>query len=289
MKTLVIGGTGTVGSETVKSLLARGAAVRVMVRTAEKAASLPAGVEAALGDLRAPDSLSPVFEGVDSVFLLNALSQDETAQGLAGVAAAQRAGVKKLVYLSVHRIEEGAHIPHFATKIPIERAVKESGIAWTILRPNNFYQNDLWFREAIVRYGVYPQPIGSAGISRVDVRDIAELAALALTEPGHDGVLYSVAGPEALTGDGVAETYSRHLGRAVRYAGDDLEAFGAQARNMLPDWLVHDLKIMYGHFQKHGLIATAEEVATLERLLGHPPRRFDDFVAELAPVWKAAA
>ncbi len=287
MKTLVIGGTGTVGSHTVRELVGRRVPVRVMVRAADKAAALPEGVEAVVGDLREPASLPAAFAGVDAVFLLNALSQDETAQGLAAVAAAQRAGVKKLVYLSVHRLEDGSHIPHFATKIPVEQAVKQSGIAWTVLRPNNFFQNDFWFREAIVHYGLYPQPIGQAGVSRVDVRDIAELAALALTEPGHDGCVYSVVGPEALTGDQVADTYSRHLGRTVRYAGDDLDAWAAQARNMLPEWLVHDLCIMYGHFQKTGLKATAEEIALQERLLGHPPRRFEDFVAEIAPAWKS--
>lgn len=287
MKTLVVGGTGTVGSHTVRELLARNAPVRVLVRSADKAAALPEGVEAAVGDLREPATLPAAFDGADAVFLLNALSQDETAQGLAAMAAAQRAGVKRLVYLSVHRLEEGAHIPHFATKIPVEQAVRESGIGWTVLRPNNFYQNDFLFQEAITRYGLYPQPIGQAGVSRVDVRDIAELAAIALTEPGHDGKTYSVVGPDALTGEQVAEVYSKHLERPVRYAGDDLDAWAAQARNMLPDWLVHDLCIMYGHFQKTGLKATSQELALQERLLGHPPRKFDEFVAEIAPAWRS--
>jgi uncharacterized protein YbjT (DUF2867 family) len=257
-----------------------------MVRSADKAGALPDGVEAVIGDMREPASLPAAFAGADAVFLLNALSQDETAQGLAAVAAAQRASAKKLVYLSVHRLEEGSHIPHFATKLPVEKAVKESGIAWTILRPNNFYQNDYWFQEAIAHYGLYPQPIGQAGVSRVDVRDIAELAATALTEPGHDGCVYSVVGPEPLSGDQVAEAYAKHLGRPVRYAGDDLDAWAAQARNMLPEWLVHDLCIMYGHFQKTGLKATGDELATLERVLGHAPRKFDDFAAEVSSAWK---
>jgi len=288
VKTLVIGGTGTVGSHTVRELLARKAPVRVLIRSADKASALPGGVEAVVGDLREPASLPAAFAGADAVFLLNALSQDETAQGLAAVAAAQHAGVKRLVYLSVHKVEEGAHIPHFATKIPVEQAVKESGIGWTVLRPNNFYQNDFWFQEAIARHGLYPQPIGQGGVSRVDVRDIAELAAMALTEPGHDGRIYSVVGPDALTGDQVAETYSKYLGRPVRYAGDDLDAWAAQARNFMPDWLVHDLCIMYGHFQKTGLKATEEEIALQTRLLGHAPRKFEDFVAEIAPAWKSS-
>ena len=90
-------------------------------------------------------------------------------------------GVKKVVFLSVHRVDEAPHLPHFGAKLPVEAAIRDSGIPWTILRPNNFFQNDLWFKDAMLAYGAYPQPFGGVGLSRVDVRDIAEAAALALT------------------------------------------------------------------------------------------------------------
>ena len=90
-------------------------------------------------------------------------------------------GVKKIVFLSVHRVDEAPHLPHFGAKLPIETAIEASGIPFTILRPNNFYQNDYWYKDAMLGHGVYPQPFGDVGLSRVDVRDIAEVAALALT------------------------------------------------------------------------------------------------------------
>jgi uncharacterized protein YbjT (DUF2867 family) len=285
MKVLVIGGTGTVGSQVVLELLKRGEPVRVMTRSPEKLHSLPQGAEGRLGDLQDPSSLPALLDGVDRMFLLTALSRSETAEGLAAVHAAKQAGVRRLVYMSVHRLESAPHIPHFASKIPIEREIKQSGIAYTIVRPNSFFQNDLWLKEAIL-HGIYPQPIGNVGMNRVDVRDIAEAAVNALTRSRPEGQTYALVGPDALTGESAAAIYSRHFGRAVRYAGDDLDAWAQQARNMMPGWLVADLRVMFEHFQKKGLAASAADWSQTHEALGHAPRSFDTFVAEVAQAWK---
>jgi len=81
-----------------------------------------------------------------------------------------------------------------------------------------------------IRAGVYPQPVGNIGINCVDVRDIAEAAAIALTQPGHSGKTYSVVGPRAWTGAGISEMLSRHLGKPVVYTGNDLKAWAAAMR-----------------------------------------------------------
>jgi uncharacterized protein YbjT (DUF2867 family) len=283
---LVIGGTGTVGTQVVLALVAAGQRVRVMTRSADKLGTLPREAEGVTANLEEPATLPPSFEGVDGVFFLNALAQNETEQGLAAVRAATEARVKRLVYMSVVMPPGCESIPHFASKMPIERAVKDSGIPWTILRPNNFYQNDFWLRQAIVSYGVYPQPIGGAGLNRVDVRDVADAAVTALTRQGFDGRKYDIHGPDVLTGDGVAAIYSRHLDREIRYGGDDLEAWEAQAKQMLPEFIVHDFKIMYAFFQKHGMKASAAELQETRDIAGHEPRSFEAFVQEVAPHWK---
>jgi uncharacterized protein YbjT (DUF2867 family) len=282
MELLVIGGTGTVGGEVVRGLLGRGDRVRVLTRSAAKARSLPEGAEGAIGDLADPPSLQRPLAGVDGVFLATALDPEETKHGVAAVEAVGAAGVGRLVYMSVHKLDEGAHIPHFGSKLPIEAAVRESGVPFTILRPNNFFQNDLQIRDAIAAFGVYPHPIGSVGLSRVDVRDIAQAAVNALTQPGHEGQTYALVGPDVLTGEATAAVYSRLLGREVRYGGDDLDAWAEQVRGALPDWLVRDLRTMFEHFQRHGLVATDADLASVRRALGREPRRFEDFAAELA-------
>ena len=283
MKVLVVGGTGTVGSAVVAQLRASGVEPRVMSRSAAKAGSLPAGASHVVGDLAQPASLPAAFTGVDGVFLLASVGPEETAQSLAGVNAAKAAGVRHLVYLSVVMPPGSEVIPHFASKIPVEAAVQASGIPWTILRPNNFFQNDRWFRDAITTYGVYPQPLGPRGLNRVDVRDIAEAAANAFTR-GVGGVV-PLNGPRGLTGDDTARVYSEILKRPVRYGGDDLDLWARQASAMMPPWMVQDMRIMYDYFIRKGAHASGTDFAAQQNLLGHAPRPFEAFVQELAKEW----
>jgi uncharacterized protein YbjT (DUF2867 family) len=285
---MVLGGTGTVGSQVARELLARGAEVFVLTRgTAGK--QPPAGAKVVQGDLLEPATARTAFDGMDGLFLINAVSTTEAHEGLMAVCGAREAGVGRIAYLSVHAVDQAAYLPHFGAKIGVEAAVATSGIAYTILRPNNFYQNDYWYKDAMLQYGVYPQPVGEAGLSRVDVRDIAEAATIALTSGAHDGETYNVVGPEAVTGSSTAATWSAALGRQVGYAGDDLERWEEQNLRYLPAYMVYDFKLMYAHFQRHGLRATAEDVARVTRLLGHPPRRFADFARETAAAWGVAA
>lgn len=286
MKTLVVGGTGTVGSEVVRQLLARGESVSVLTRSPEHAQKLPRGANGVVGDLLDPSKLG-VFAGMDAVFLLNPVSTTESFEGLLGVNGARDAGVKRIVYLSVHHLDRAAHLPHFDGKIGIEAAVKQSGMEYTIVRPNNFYQNDAWFKDVLLNYGVYPQPIGSAGLSRVDVRDIAEVAVKALTEKGHDEKIYDLVGPELVTGESTAADWSRALGKPIKYAGDDLEVWEEQNRPYLPPSMLYDFKQMYAFFQKQGLKGTPADVELLTAVLGHPPRSFAAYAMETAAQWKS--
>ena len=285
MKILVLGATGTVGSHVVRELQARQQTVRVLTRDPGKARPLGPHVETVKGDLLDPATLRTLYEGVDGAFLLNPVSQTEATEGLMAVSAAMNSGLKRLVYMSVQHADRAPHLPHFGGKLGIEAAVKASGLAWTILRPSNFFQNDLWLRDAILKYNVYPQPLGDVGVSRVDTRDIAELAAIALTQAGHEGKTYDVVGPRALTGAQVAGIWSTALGKPVAYAGNDLEAWEKQSLQYFPPWMVYDFKLMYRHFQQHGLRGSDADVATLTRALGRAPRRFEDFATETARSW----
>ncbi|MFC5411540.1 NmrA family NAD(P)-binding protein [Larkinella bovis] len=289
MKTLVIGGTGTVGSQVVQELVRQQQAVRVLVTSAEKAALLPDGVEAAVGNMDEPATLPKAFEGIDQVFLLNRLSQTEVAQGSFAVAAAKRAGVRKIVYQSIHNAYEGFHIPHFRTKISLEKTILWSGLNYVFICPNNFYQNDFWFREGVINYGLYTQPIGGIGLNRVDVRDIAEATVKVLMTTEFDGQRIPLVGPDVLTGPSVARALSQQLGYDVQYAGDDLAAWAAQAKLGLPDWLVDDSVAMYTFFQKQGLKATTPELDLLTRVLGRAPRSYADFVNDYAAVFRREA
>ncbi|MBC5991980.1 SDR family oxidoreductase [Pontibacter cellulosilyticus] len=285
MKILVIGGTGTVGSATVKELLARNAEVYVLTRDSEKATNMPEGVETVVGNILDPKTVRSAFTGMDAVFMANPVSTTETSEGLFAVNGARLAGLKKIVYMSIHDYDKALHLPHFGSKLSIEEAIKQSGIPYTFLRPNNFYQNDIWFKDALLHQGVYIQPIGDVGISRVDVRDIAEAAAITLTTTGHEGKAINVVGPKALTGQDTANMWSEALGIPVSYFGNDMDAWENMMVQFMPDWMVFDFRLMFEHFQKVGLKATPEDLEKLTALLGHAPRSFGDYTREAAAQW----
>jgi uncharacterized protein YbjT (DUF2867 family) len=287
MHVLVTGGTGTVGSQVVKELLARNVEVSILTREASKANALPPGIKAVVGDLGEAETVRRVFQNVDGVFLVTAVSPTEAHEGLMAVTGMRLASIKRVVYLSVQDADTAAWLPHFGAKVGVEGALKASGLPYTVLRPNNFHQNDYWFKDAILQYGVYPQPLGSAGVARVDIRDIAEAAANALTENGHEGQTYNLVGPDAHTGESTAQVWSRVLGKDVRYAGDDLDAWEKQFLQYLPEFMVFDFRQMYEFFQTHGFKGTPETLARQNRVLGHAPRSFDAFVEETAAAWKA--
>ncbi|MCX7013061.1 MAG: NmrA family NAD(P)-binding protein [Candidatus Sumerlaeota bacterium] len=286
MNTLVIGGTGTVGGHVISDLLRAGSSVRCLTRSKDKLRNFPVRVDGVIGDLEDPKSLPKAFEGMDSMFLLVGLAQNETELGLNAVNAAKDAGLRKIVYMSVHMPEGCERIPHFRSKIPIEEAVRNSGISYAILRPNNFFQNDYWFKDSILTMGVYPQPLGSVGVSRIDVRDISEAALHAFQSGVYDGRIWTLVGPDALTGEAVAKLWGRYLGREIRYAGDDLDAFAERAKTMLPEWMVHDFRIMYQYFQEEGLKATDDDLLQTRTILGREPRRFEAFVEEISKSWR---
>jgi uncharacterized protein YbjT (DUF2867 family) len=285
MKVLVLGGTGTVGSQVARDLLARGAEVSVLTRDPKK--PLPQGAKAVAGNLLAPATVRSAFLGMDGVFLLNAVSATECHEGLMAVNGARMAGVKKIVYMSVQDVDKAPHLPHFGAKLPVEAALKASGLAFTILRPNNFFQNDTRYKDAMLAYGAYPQPFGDVGLSRVDVRDIAEAAAIALTTGAADGETVDLVGGDVLTATATAATWGGVLGRKIAYGGNDLDAWEKQSLAFLPAWMVFDFRLMYAFFQEKGLKASPEDLARLTALLGHPPRRFEEFAAETARSWSA--
>ncbi len=280
MRILIIGGTGRVGRAAARRLAGGGHDLRVMTRDPQKARSLPEGQRGVVGDLDDPASLAGPLEGVERVFMVTPLDQQETTLGTNGVAAAREAGVRRFIYMSVQAADAFPEIPHFASKVPVERAVAASGMEYTILRPNSFFQNDERLVDVIREHGVYPHPVGRIGLSAVDVADIGECAARALTGDGFAGRTINVVGPEVRTGEDNARTWAEVLGREVIYTGDDIEAWCAQLRKALPEWLARDICTMYRQFLARGFAATDQDRAGTRELLGRDGRKYEDWVRE---------
>ena len=287
MKILVTGGTGNVGGAVVNELLKRNVQVRVFAREQPKPGKLPAEVEVAIGDLLDPVSLEKALDGIDKLFLLNAVVADELTQALIAYGVAKRKGVKHITYLSVFKVDQFRDVPHFASKLTVEGALREFGVPYTILRPGYYIQNDANLKGALTGAGVYPMPIGTEGICAVDVRDIAEAAAISLREDNHEGQTYDLVGPTMISGPSVAALWSKLLHKEIQYTGHDFDQWELQMRSNAPAWTAFDLRMMFQGYFDRGFASTASQVARLTNLLGRAPRSYESFAKETAAAWMA--
>jgi len=282
MRVLVIGGTGKVGRHVVDNLRAAGAEAVPAARGA--------GSGGLAVDMTDAAALGEAARGFDAAYLTTPLGPEETDVGLRAVDALRRAGVGKIVYLAIQNLEAMAEIPHFATKIPVKRAVLDGGRG-VVVQPNFFFQNDLLFADAVRFGGLYPLPVGSAGVWSVDVADIGRAAANALLRDDWDGAAVPVCGPERLTGPDLAAHWSAALGRPVAYAGDAIEPFMAGLERAMPfldDWMRHDMSTMMRVTQAMGCPATDADLAAARTVIGRAPRAHADFVREIVHSWQSS-
>jgi uncharacterized protein YbjT (DUF2867 family) len=215
---LITGATGTIGSEVVKALLpAHANHIRVLTRN--PGAVFPEGTEKVVADLGDGD-LAPALDGVRAVFSLSE-GLNIAAHGQRLIAAAQRAGVERIVKLSVRNVAHGATDPITTLHRAGEEAIRDSGIGWTFLRPTAFMSNALnWARMIAGDQVVYaPFAVGRAAV--VDPADIAAVAAACLTQDGHDHRIYELTGPDPLSPADQVAILSKVLGRDLRYAEAD--------------------------------------------------------------------
>jgi uncharacterized protein YbjT (DUF2867 family) len=285
MKVLAIGGAGHVGSQVVKELLKRNAEVDVVVR--KEGTKVSEGATAVVGDLLDPVFLEKALDGIDKLYLLNAVTPDELTQALIAYDLAKRVKLKHIVYHSVFRVDHFKDVPHFASKFALESALHTFDLPFTIMRPNYFNQNDVGLKDPLMKAGIYPMPLGPVGVSTVDVRDIAEATAIALTTAGHEGKSYNLTGPDIVSGLAAAAIWSEVLGKEIKYTGHDMDVFEKQMRDKAPAWSAFDIRMMFQGYIERGFVAGDDDLETLTTLLGHAPRRYIDFARETAIAWQS--
>jgi uncharacterized protein YbjT (DUF2867 family) len=280
---LITGATGTVGSLVLRELAGRdGIRIRAAIRDMSKAANVQGpGVEAALFDYDKPETFPPACQGVDAVFMVSPFTPDGVEQSKAFIEAARAAGVRHIVKLSVTR--RVADITVGRWHEAIDTALKTSGLAWTILLPGGFMQNFVESSMPRPDGGIYA-PVGNAKSAFIDTRDIAAVAAKALTEPGHEGKEYTLTGPEALSYADVAQIISEASGRQIRFV-DVPEAAARQGMlgAGMPEWMVNVILELNAWTKSDG---GAEITTTVQEILGRPARTFREFARDYAAQWK---
>ncbi len=276
---LVTGATGTVGSHVVSALADRDTSVRAGVRDPASAADRFAEeVELAAFDFERPETWGAALADVDRLFLMRPPAVSDVTRHITPfVDAAVRTGVEHVAYLSVVGAEKNPLLPHRK----VERHLESADVPYTFLRASFFMQNlNEVHREEVVERDEIFVPAGDGATSFVDARDVGEVAAVALTEPGHRNRAYDVTGPEALTYRQVAGVFSAVLDRGIEYADPSIPEFAWHMHRRGFDWPY--VAVMVGIYTtaRFGLADRVTDDAS--RVLGRDPRTLREYVADYA-------
>jgi NAD(P)H dehydrogenase (quinone) len=280
---LVTGAGGKTGKALSNALVARGARVRALVRSSAHEAALKAlGVsEVVTGAMDDPDALARAVKGADAIYhICPNVNSREVAFAKAVVAAAINLGVPRLVYHSVLHPQIEA-MPHHWSKLRVEEMLFASGLDITILQPTAYMQNSLAEWDRMASDGTYrvPYPVETK-LSLVDLGDVAETAALVLTNAGHSGATYELVGTPPLSQVEIAETFGHALNKAVRAEAETVEAWEARARSAgMDDYACETLTKMFCAYARDGLAGNPN---VLGWLLGRPPTSLAAFAARVA-------
>jgi uncharacterized protein YbjT (DUF2867 family) len=278
---LVTGATGTNGRELVRALHARGAQVRALTRDAKKAEPLKSLVaEIAVGDLAQPASIEKALAGCERLFVLSAVSQQIAEQEATLAQAAKRAGVRHVVKFSANGADPNSKQTFGRLHGEAEQAIAATGLPLTVLRPTFFQQNLLMGAGSIKREGTFRNNLGSAKAAHVDARDIAAVAAAALTEPieKHAGKVYELRGPQALSFDEIAAIFTRVLGKPVKYVDlTDEQYEAAMLKGGLPPWLARAI-VELAEVARSGSAGELNDIVA--RVGGKKPTTVEQFLIE---------
>ena len=245
--------------------------LRVLVRDPQKVAHLNPSIERTVGNLNDLNSLINAMRGVERIFLVTLTTQ----QDVNVLEAAKRTGVKHIVKLSTmeateHKIAIGKW------SFEREELIRASGLDWTFLRPGMFMSNSIgWWAASIKAQGAVYFPGGKGKSAPINSRDIAAIAALALTQPGHGGQAYELTGSELLSVKEMVGIISRTLGKPIRYV--DIPPFVAQlsmSKSGMDKRRVNTLMELLKSIRKN---ESARVRDTVQRLTGRPARTFEEW------------
>ena len=267
---------GRTGTAVVHALQEQGRSVRAVVGAARPRPALDAlGAEVAVADVADSAAVAPLLAGAEALYLIwPNFDPRETTGATALLAAARTAGVGRVVYHSVLRPQVRS-MPHHAAKDRVEEYLDASGLAWRVLQPCAYADNLDAGLPRVAATGQFVSAWGLAhGQSLVDLRDVADAAAVLLTEDGLDGGTFEAVGPESLTARRIAGLLAEHLGLPVT-AVDDVPVGPVPP---IADYAAHCSRLMFDHYRAHGFTGSPRVLAAL---LGRAPRTFAEHLAAL--------
>jgi uncharacterized protein YbjT (DUF2867 family) len=286
---LVTGATGTVGSEVVKQLSAKGEIIKAAARSAnDNIFGNLSGVQVVQLDYNNPGTLAAAFKGIDKLFLLTPASPKAAVLVTNLVNEAKKAGIRHIVKQSIIGVVSEMEFAHLLLHRQAEKIIRESGIPFTFLRPNDFMQNFINFYSPTIKSNnAFYLPAEDAKVSFVDVRDIAAVAVKTLTDDGksrHIGKAYTITGPEALSYYQVAEILSNATGKKIDYVNVSEEVTRQGMKDMgWDDWLINTTLQLFDLYRK----GYASHVSSaVEEVLERESISFSHFAKDYAQTFK---
>ena len=274
---LVTGAGGKTGKAVLDALAGQDEPVRAWVRRPEQADGLTCADWIA-GDMRDAPLWAAACKGVRAIYhICPNLHPEEVTICQLALDAAVRAGAEHFVYHSVLH-PQTSPMPHHWRKLQSEEAILASGLPFTILQPCAYMQNVLAYWPSITGQGIYPVPYAlDARLSLVDLQDVAAAAARVVTEAGHAGAIYELAGPQPLSQTETAGLLAAALGRPVTGQRVEWDKWQADARQRgMGDEAIETLLAMFRYYDRHGLVGNPN---VLGWLLGRAPTTFTEFVS----------
>lgn len=279
---LVTGATGAVGREIIKQLsMVDGVRVRAGVHSVIKGENLKRlpDVELVEMEFTRPDTLQAAFTHADKVFMITPFTDGQVEMAKALVDEAKKANVKHIVKLSALGAGEEPGIQLGRWHREIEQYVADSGIPFTFLRPSSFMQNFVnYSSKGIKEEATIYMPTGNGKVGYIDCRDIASVGVEILKGNGHEGMVYDLTGPEALSMQEVADSMSEVTGKPIRFANvSEDTARGSMEQEGLPNWMIDAMMELHGVYRSgKGNYVTN----VVEQLTGRRPHTFRQFVQD---------
>lgn len=257
---LITGATGTSGVPIVKALVDRAKRVRVLTRDVAKAATLfGEDVEITRGDLSDPQSIEAAMEDVERALLNSSPAPNLVDLQSGFIEAARNAGVKHIVKFSAAGADAKSTSTFLKLHGEVEDKLRSSGLKWTMLRPTFFMQN-FFAMAGMIKAGTIYQPAGEGRAPYVDVRDIAAVAAVTLAEPGHEGKVYEITGPQSLTYHDIAQMFTNLTDHHVTYQNVTFEdAKKAMTQMGISEWLANGINELSQGLQE-GIFANVTKI-----------------------------
>ena len=283
---LITGATGKTGSATAKSLGEKGETFRALIRNEEKKEGLESlGGEVIIGSIENTQVVNQSMQGVKTVLVLLPNSESQLALEKQLVDSAKQAGVERIVKMSSIEATPDATSPIPKLHLESEEYIKQSGLAWTMIKPNFYMQNLLASAGTIKEQGKIFLPMGEGKTGMIDTTDVGKVLAKVLSEDGHESMNHEITGPEILSFYEVAEIFSQVLGKQVDYVDVPMDAYKETLGQFLTNqWHLDAVIDLFKGIAEGGI---EDKTDTFNELMGETPKSLSQFLAENSFIFKS--